>query len=316
MKIVALSIQKGGVGKTTTAVNLGACVALAGKRVLILDLDPQANATSHLGVEPDANPSIYRALSGEKTVADLVIDTKYQNLSIIPAEKDLAGAEVELAKLDNHMTWLRDLLHGFRETAQYDFLLIDCPPSLGILMTSALAAADEILVPLQCEYFGLEGLAQVVEVTERIRESGVNPTLRIEGIVLTMADSRTNLTDAVINDVRNTFEETAYETVIPRSVRLSEAPSFKKTINDYAPQSKGALAYVALSMEFLKRHKEAEAQASAAPFAEAAPSSDAPSIAEAAPSSEAAPAAEATPATDDATASTEPSPRSESMPST
>lgn len=256
MKIVALSNQKGGVGKTTTAVNLGACVALAGKRVLILDLDPQANASSHLGIEAGEHPSIYRALSGEAAVADLVVPTKYQNLSIIPSEMDLAGAEVEMVKLDNHMERLRELLHGFRETAPFDFMFMDCPPSLGILMTSALAAADEILVPLQCEYFGLEGLAQVVDVTNQIRESGVNPELRIEGIVLTMADSRTNLTDAVINDVRGTFEETAYETVIPRAVRLSEAPSFKQTINDYAPQSKGALAYVALSMEFLKRHKD------------------------------------------------------------
>ncbi|MFT5466329.1 MAG: chromosome partitioning protein [Verrucomicrobiales bacterium] len=260
MRIVALSNQKGGVGKTTTTVNLSACLALEGKRVVILDLDPQANATSHLGIAPGANPSIYRALSGEAEVATLAIETKYANLSIIPSEVDLAGAEIELARDDDHLVRLQGLLHAYRESAPFDYMLIDCPPSLGVLMTSALAATDEILVPLQCEYFGLEGLAQVVSVTNSIRESGVNPNLRIEGIVLTMADTRTNLTEMVINDVRGAFQETAYETVIPRSVRLSEAPSHCKAITDYAPKSPGALAYVGLSQEFLRRHKPAEEQ--------------------------------------------------------
>ena len=258
MRIVALSNQKGGVGKTTTTVNLSTCLALANKRVVILDLDPQANATSHLGITPGENPSIYHALAGERDVASLVVATQYENLSIIPSEVDLAGSEIELARDDDHLIRLRQLLHNYRAVAPFDYMLIDCPPSLGVLMTSALAAADEILVPLQCEYFGLEGLAQVVEVANSIRESGANPNLRIEGIVLTMADTRTNLTEQVINDVRGAFGETAYETIIPRSIRLSEAPSHCKAITDYAPKSQGALAYVKLSLEFLRRRREQE----------------------------------------------------------
>lgn len=257
MKIVALSNQKGGVGKTTTAVNLSACLAQAGYRVVILDLDPQANATSALGIQPGEHLSIYRALSNQCEVSDLPLRTKYDNLSIIPSEMDLAGAEIELARADDHLVRLRQLLHGYRPAARFDYMLIDCPPSLGVLMTSALAAADEVLVPLQCEYFGLEGLAQVVKVIESIRASGANPGLFIEGIVLTMADTRTNLAELVIEDVRSMFNETAYDTIIPRSVRLSEAPSHTKAITDYAPGSKGAIAYTELSQEFVRRHAPA-----------------------------------------------------------
>lgn len=254
MKTIAIANQKGGVGKTTTAVNLGACLAERGIRIIVLDLDPQANSTSALDFEAGAHPSIYQHLIGGGDVQELVVKTKYDNLSLIPCDMDLAGCEIEMAREDDHLVRLRNLLEPFKRTNDADYILIDCPPSLGVLMTSALAAADELVVPLQCEYFGLEGLSKIVGVHQQIRESGANSEVVLEGIVMTMADSRTNLTAMVINDVREYFPEVTYETVIPRNIRLGEAPSYGKTIIDYDPTCSGSVAYRALADEFLRRH--------------------------------------------------------------
>ena len=259
MKIVAIANQKGGVGKTTTSINLGACLAELGKRILILDLDPQANATSALDLTPGEFDSIYQSLLDSTTIDHLIETTRYENLSIIPSDMDLAGVEIELARADDHLVRLRRILHHFRETVaagRFDYMLIDCPPSLGVLMTSALAAADELIVPLQCEYFGLEGLSKIVQVTDQVVHSGANPELRIEGIVMTMADNRTNLSQSVINDVREHFQETVYETIIPRSIRLGEAPSYGMAVIEHAPKSSGSLTYRALAREFLERRND------------------------------------------------------------
>lgn len=254
MKTIAIANQKGGVGKTTTAVNHGACLAERGVKIIILDLDPQANSTSAFGFTPGDSPSIYQSLIGGGRVEDLVIPTPYFNLSIIPCDMDLAGCEIEMAREDDHLVRLRRLLEPFKKTGLAEYLLVDCPPSLGVLMTSALAAADELIVPLQCEYFGLEGLSKIVGVHQQIKESGANPHVVLEGIVMTMADSRTNLSSMVINDVRQYFPEVTYDTIIPRNIRLGEAPSYGKTIIDYAPTCSGAVAYRALADEFLRRH--------------------------------------------------------------
>lgn len=255
MKTIAIANQKGGVGKTTTSVNLGASLADRGVRIIVLDLDPQANSTSALGVPAGEHPSIYQALVNGGDVAPLVVRTQYENLSLIPCDMDLAGCEIEMAQADDHLVRLRNLLQPFKEEHghEFDYLLIDCPPSLGVLMTSALAAADELIVPLQCEYFGLEGLSKIVGVHQQIKESGANPEVILEGIIMTMADNRTNLTNMVINDVREFFPEVTYQTIIPRNIRLGEAPSFGRTILDYAPDSTGATAYRDLAEEFLRR---------------------------------------------------------------
>ncbi len=260
MRIIAIANQKGGVGKTTTSINLGACLGERGLRTLVLDLDPQANATSAVGLSPGDHESVYQSLiQGNSDMNRLCVQTKYPNLSIIPSDMDLAGCEIELARDDDHLIRLRRLLHDFRPQAPYDAMLMDCPPSLGVLMTSALASADEVIIPLQCEYFGLEGLSKIVRVLEQIKNSGANPGVEIEGIVMTMADTRTNLSQQVINDVRQHFNETVYQTIIPRSVRLGEAPSFGQVITDYAPNSTGAHAYRSLADEFLDRHAVAAA---------------------------------------------------------
>ncbi|MCL4109950.1 UNVERIFIED_CONTAM: hypothetical protein GTU68_012759 [Idotea baltica] len=245
MKFIAIANQKGGVGKTTTAVNLGACLAERGVRTLILDLDPQANSTSSFGYSPDAD------------IADLVLSTQYPNLSLIPSEQDLAGCEIEMAAEGDRLIRLKGILEEFRNSNVADYVFMDCPPSLGVMMTSALAAADELLIPLQCEYFGLEGVAKIVDLHEQIRNSGADLNVILEGIVFTMADSRTNLSTSVINDVRGVFGDVTYETIIPRNIRLSEAPSFSQTILEYAPSSAGAGAYRQLAEEFLKRHEAA-----------------------------------------------------------
>jgi chromosome partitioning protein len=254
MKIVAIANQKGGVGKTTTAVNLGVALAERRLRVLLIDLDPQANATSALGMQEVEGESIYESLLGGVSIADKILPTRLDNMFIIPSDLDLAGAEVEIARMPEHLTRLSRTLSTFRSDETFDLVLLDCPPSLGILMTNALAAADEILTPIQCEYFALEGLVKIVRVVEQVRDSGANDQVEIGGIVMTMFDSRTNLSAQVVDEVRKHFGERVYNTVIPRTVRLSEAPSFGKSILEYDSSGVGAGAYRALAREFIKRH--------------------------------------------------------------
>jgi chromosome partitioning protein len=255
MKIIAIANQKGGVGKTTTAVNLGCALAEEGLRVLIIDLDPQGNATSSFGLQELEGESLYDPLLGNATIVDRVFPTRVERVFLVPADLDLAGAEVEIARLDNHLTRLAETLAPLRSDNTFDFVLLDCPPSLGILMTNALAAADELLTPIQCEYFALEGLVKIVRIIEQVRDSGANDRLEIGGIVMTMFDSRTNLSSQVVADVREHFGERVYETVIPRTVRLSEAPSFGKSILEHDPNGTGARAYRALAKEFIQRHR-------------------------------------------------------------
>jgi chromosome partitioning protein len=254
MRIVALANQKGGVGKTTTAVNLGAALAELGHRILLIDLDPQANATSSFGLQGTDGISLYDPLLGGASITEKILPTRRDGLFIVPADIDLAGAEVEIARMPNHLTRLAETLKPLQSDDTFDFVLLDCPPSLGILMSNALAAADELLTPIQCEYFALEGLVKIVRLVEQVRDSGANDRLEIGGIVMTMFDSRTNLSAQVVADVREHFAERVYQTVIPRSVRLSEAPSFGKSILEYDPNGAAATAYRALASEFIRRH--------------------------------------------------------------
>ena len=254
MRIVALANQKGGVGKTTTAVNLGAALAELGHRILLIDLDPQANATSSFGLQGTDGNSLYDPLLGGASITEKILPTRRDGLFIVPADIDLAGAEVEIARMPNHLTRLAETLKPLQSDDTFDFVLLDCPPSLGILVSNALAAADELLTPIQCEYFALEGLVKIVRLVEQVRDSGANDRLEIGGIVMTMFDSRTNLSAQVVADVRQHFAERVYQTVIPRSVRLSEAPSFGKSILEYDPNGAAATAYRALAGEFIRRH--------------------------------------------------------------
>ena len=254
MKIVAIANQKGGVGKTTTAVNLGAALSEMGHRILIIDLDPQANATSSFGLQAVEQTSLYEPLLGGASITERIFPTEREGLFIVPSDLDLAGAEVEIARMPNHLTRLAETLQPLHAEDTFDFVLLDCPPSLGILMTNALAAADELLTPIQCEYFALEGLVKIVRLIEQVRYSGANKRLELGGIVMTMFDARTNLSEQVVAEVRQHFSERVYQTVIPRSVRLSEAPSFGKSILEYASSGPAAQAYRALAREFMKRH--------------------------------------------------------------
>ncbi|MGJ8723774.1 MAG: ParA family protein [Roseibacillus sp.] len=256
MKVVAIANQKGGVGKTTTSINLSSALAREGQRVLLIDLDPQANATSGLGFPADEHESIYATLVGDDLLESKILTTSQENLHLIPAEMDLAGVEVELVRFDNHLTRLTEVFENSeRVQAAYDYCILDTPPSLGILMTSALAASDEILIPLQCEWFGLEGLAKITRVVSQIREAGVNENVFIEGILMTMYDGRTNLSRSVVEEVRNFFPSELYNTVIPRTIRLGEAPSHGLTIFDHDGSGIGARAYRELATEFLRRHE-------------------------------------------------------------
>ena len=257
MKIVAVANQKGGVGKTTTAVNLAACLAEAGRHVLLIDLDPQANASSALGADAAPGRSLFGILTNEQeghSLAEQIQPTAWEHLSIVTAELDLAGCEIQLAADEHRLTRLRGVLEIYRASQPAtEFVLIDCPPSLGVLMTNALAAADSVLVPLQCEYFALEGLAKILNMIERIKQASGNSALALEGIVLTMYDARTNLSQQVVSDVRGHLGEKVFETIIPRSIRLSEAPSHGKSIIAYDPSGMGAQSYRELAREFLTR---------------------------------------------------------------
>lgn len=253
MKILAVANQKGGVGKTTTSVNLAAGLATRGKRVLLIDLDPQGNATSAIGAEADNPPTLYGPITGASDINSCLTPTRIPNLSLIAADIDLAGLEIEVARMDNHLAQLRRALEPLRGSDTFDFAILDCPPSLGILMTNALVAADQLLVPVQCEYYALEGLGKLMFVMGQIRESGANAQLTLAGLVMTMFDRRTNLAEAVVRDVRSHFQEVLFETVIPRTVRLSEAPSFGRTIFEHDPHGVGAKAYGDLAREFIER---------------------------------------------------------------
>ncbi|MEX2238824.1 MAG: ParA family protein [Dehalococcoidia bacterium] len=248
-KRFAVVNQKGGVGKTTSAVNLGAYMAAAGRRVLLVDLDPQANATSAFGMSGTVRRCVYELLLGNAKLPDIAVKSSQARLDIIPSCSDLAGAEVELVSQLAREGRLRKALDG--GDAKYDITLIDCPPSLGLLTINALNAANDVLVPVQCEYLALEGLGQLIQTLDLVRRN-LNPELKLFGLILTMFDARTNLSAQVVQEVRDHFPQ-AFETVIPRSVRLSEAPSHGKTILEYDPSSKGARAYARLAGELLDR---------------------------------------------------------------
>lgn len=250
---IAFANQKGGVGKTTTAVSLAACLAERGKRTLLIDLDPQANATSALGLEKLAGGSLYNALLGSTPLTDSIRPGQLENLDVIPSEVDLAVAEVDVARTENYLQRLRGALQPVHDANRYDYILVDCPPSLGILTMNALAAVDRVLVPIQCEYFALEGLAVIMRVIGQIKASGANANLELEGVVMTMYDGRTNLAQQVVSEVRRHLGDKVFKTLIPRTVRLAEAPSFGKPITVYDPGSYAAAVYRSLTDELLAR---------------------------------------------------------------
>jgi chromosome partitioning protein len=246
-RVIAVANQKGGVGKTTTAINLSACLAGAGFKTLLLDIDPQANATSGLGLDPrQVTRSIYHVLMDGVPLSEVIVSTNMEHLSLVPSNSDLVGVEVEMVSLIARETKLRFALQSVRD--QYNYIIIDCPPSLGLITLNALTACDSILIPIQCEYYALEGLGQLLETITLVRDN-LNSVLQIEGILLTMQDKRIRLSEQVISEVRSFFQGRVYNTTIPRNVRLSEAPSFGKPIILYDAKSAGAKAYVKLAKE-------------------------------------------------------------------
>jgi len=251
-KTIAITNQKGGVGKTTTAVNLSACLAYKGKKVLIIDCDPQGNSTSGFGIDKESfELSVYDCLVDSQNIENAIIRTKYRNLSLIPSAPELTAAEIELASEENREFILSEALNKVKD--DYDFIIIDSPPALGMLAINILTASDSVLIPIQCEYYALEGLTQLINSIRNIKKTS-NPKLEIEGILATMFDSRTNLSSQVLEEVKKYFPDKVYNTVIPRNIRLSEAPSFGEPIIRYDITSKGAEAYFALSKELMKNN--------------------------------------------------------------
>jgi chromosome partitioning protein len=251
-KVIAVANQKGGVGKTTSAVNLAACIAALGQRVLLLDLDPQANATSGVGLEKIEGASAYRPLLGEGSLLEKVVPTVFERLHMIPGEVDMCGADIELPRTENHLFKLSTAMQPLTASDQFDLILIDCPPSLGVLTLNAFTAAHGVLVPLQCEYYALEGISMLNRIMAQLHE-GANPRLELVGVIMTMYDSRTKLSQQVVGEVREHFGDGVFETMIPRSTRLAEAPSFGKPIIHYDKYSTGAAAYELLAQEVLTR---------------------------------------------------------------
>ena len=261
-RIIAIANQKGGVGKTTTAINLGACLAAAERRTLVLDIDPQGNATSGLGLEPDdTTPSIYEVLVDREPIASAIRPSGHlPDLDVLPATRDLVGAEVELVERERREFVLKQALEPISE--DYDYILVDCPPSLGLLTINTLAAADSVLIPIQCEFYALQGLSQLLN-TVRMVQRGLNPQLEIEGVLLTMYDRRLNLSKQVAEEATEYFGERVFRTTIPRNVRLAEAPSFGKPIILYDILSQGAQSYLALARELIQRHEGSTSNVSA-----------------------------------------------------
>ena len=250
-RIIAISNQKGGVGKTTTTINLSDCLAEMGKKVLVIDIDPQGNATSGLGIErDDVDHTVYELLINEITVWDALTPSVVDGLTVIPSERGLAGAEIELIGVDDREYILKNEIDKIRD--KYDFILIDCPPSLNMLTINAMTTADTVLVPIQCEYYALEGLSELLYTIELVKER-LNPVLEVEGVVFTMYDGRTLLSSQVVDNVRDNLHQHIFNTVIPRNVRLAEAPSHGLPINMYDPKSTGAIGYRSLAQEIIKR---------------------------------------------------------------
>lgn len=252
-KIISIANQKGGVGKTTTAVNLSACIAQKGKKVLLIDIDPQGNATSGLGVEAHDNKSVYNVIVDEENIKDTIKSTMIKKLDVCPANIDLAGAEVELVSMVSRETRLKNAIDEVRD--EYDYIFIDCPPSLGLITLNAFTASNSVLVPIQCEYYALEGLSQLIN-TIKLVQKHLNKKLEVEGVVLTMFDSRTNLSIQVANEVEKYFGNKVFQTIIPRNIRLSEAPSHGLPITLYDKDSKGAETYKKLAKELLKLNEK------------------------------------------------------------
>ena len=254
-KVISIANQKGGVGKTTTAVNLSACVASCGKKVLLIDIDPQGNATSGLGVLADKDKSIYNVLVDDLDIASTIKPTMIKNLKVCPANINLAGAEIELVSMVSRETRLKSAIESVKDG--YDYIFIDCPPSLGLITLNSFTASDSVLVPIQCEYYALEGLGQLINTINLVKKH-LNSAIEVEGVVLTMFDSRTNLSAQVVEEVEKYFGNKVFQTIIPRNIRLSEAPSHALPINLYAPESKGADTYQRLAKELIEINEDGE----------------------------------------------------------